>query len=54
MVPVNAVTYLKSCEFKNSKLKLGIQELETVVNGVMANGVIRITTPRSQFPDYAY
>ena len=39
MIPTDAVTYLKSCEFKNSKLKLGIQELETVVNGVMANGV---------------
>ena len=37
--PSDAITYLKEYNFKDKQILEGIQELETVVNGVIANGV---------------
>lgn len=37
--PTDAITYLKDYGFKDKQIRQGIEELESVVNGVIANGV---------------
>lgn len=38
-MPLDAIKFLKEQEFKNKKIRVGISELETVVNGIIANNV---------------
>ena len=37
--PLEAMNYLKECDFKDSQICEGISELDCVVNGIIANGV---------------
>ena len=37
--PLEAMNYLKECDFKDSEICEGISELDCVVNGIIANGV---------------
>lgn len=37
--PLDAMNYLKECDFKDSEICEGISELDCVVNGIIANGV---------------